>query len=67
MTVLEILNWSTNCLKDHQIENPRLNAELLLSHSLSLNREELYVRLHSHNQGGGEGNVGKVDQKEDFR
>jgi release factor glutamine methyltransferase len=48
MTVLEILNWSTNCLKDHQIENPRLNAELLLSHSLSLNREELYVRLHSH-------------------
>jgi release factor glutamine methyltransferase len=48
MTVLEILNWSTNCLKDHQIENPRLNAELLLSHSLSLNREELYIRLHSH-------------------
>jgi release factor glutamine methyltransferase len=47
MTVIEILNWSTNCLKDHQIENPRLNAELLLSHSLSLNREELYVRLHS--------------------
>ena len=48
MTALEILNWSTNCLKDHQIENPRLNAELLLSHSLSLNREELYIRLHSH-------------------
>jgi release factor glutamine methyltransferase len=48
MTVLETLNWSTNCLKDHQIENPRLNAELLLSHSLSLNREELYIRLHSH-------------------
>jgi len=47
MTALEMLNWSTNCLKDHQIENPRLNAELLLSHSLSLNREELYVRLHS--------------------
>jgi release factor glutamine methyltransferase len=47
MTALEILNWSTNCLKDHQIENPRLNAELLLSHSLGLNREELYVRLHS--------------------
>jgi len=47
MTVFEILNWSTNCLKDHQIENPRLNAELLLAHSLSLSREGLYVRLHS--------------------
>jgi len=47
MTVIEILNWSTNCLKDHQIDNPRLNAELLLSHSLSLSREGLYVRLHS--------------------
>ncbi len=47
MKVFEILNWSTNCLKDHQIENPRLNAELLLAHSLSLSREGLYVRLHS--------------------
>jgi len=47
MTIFEILNWSTNCLKDHQIENPRLNAELLLAHSLSLSREGLYVRLHS--------------------
>jgi len=46
MTGLELLQWSTNTLKDHQIENPRLNAELLLAHSLNLNREELYVRLH---------------------
>jgi len=46
MTVLEILNWSTNCLKDHRIENPRLNAELLLAHSLNLSREGLYVYLH---------------------
>jgi len=45
MTLLEILNWSTNCLKDHRIENPRLNAELLLAHSLNLSREGLYVRL----------------------
>ena len=41
----ELLQWSTNLLKDHRVENPRLNAELLLAHSLNLNREELYVRL----------------------
>ncbi len=47
MTVIEILNWSKNYLEDHQIENPRLNAELLLAHSLNLDREGLYVRLNS--------------------
>jgi len=46
MTILEVLNWSTNYLKDHQIENPRLNAELLLAHALNLSREGLYMRLH---------------------
>ena len=45
MTGLGLLRWSTTILKDHQIENPRLNAELLLAHSLNLSREELYVRL----------------------
>ncbi len=45
MTGSELLQWSTNILKDHRIENPRLNAELLLAHSLNLNREELYVHL----------------------
>jgi release factor glutamine methyltransferase len=46
MMVLELLNWSTNYLKDHQIENPRLNAELLLACSLNLGREGLYTHLH---------------------
>jgi release factor glutamine methyltransferase len=46
MTVLEHLNGSTNTLKDHQIENPRLNAELLLARSLNFSREELYRNLH---------------------
>jgi release factor glutamine methyltransferase len=32
-------------LRDHQIENPRLNAELLLARSLNLNREGLYTHL----------------------
>jgi release factor glutamine methyltransferase len=46
MTALELLNWSTNYLGDHQIENPRLNAELLLAHSLNLSRGGLYIHLH---------------------
>jgi len=46
MTISEVLNWSTQCLKDHQVENPRLNAELLLARSLNLGREGLYMRLH---------------------
>jgi release factor glutamine methyltransferase len=46
MTVLELLNWSTNCLKDHRIENPRLDAELLLARSLNLSKEKLYIHFH---------------------
>lgn len=45
MTVLELLNWSTQYLKDHRVEEPRLNAELLLARSLSLSREGLYAHL----------------------
>jgi release factor glutamine methyltransferase len=47
MTVLELLNRSTNYLKAHDIENPRLNAELLLARSLNLSKEGLYRNLHS--------------------
>jgi len=46
MTGSKLLQWAANILKDHQVENPRLNAELLLAHSLNLSREELYIRLH---------------------
>ena len=46
MTVLELLNGSTNTLKGYHIENPRLNAELLLAQSLNLTREEFYTHLH---------------------
>lgn len=45
MKVLELLNWSTDCLKHYQIENSRLNAELLLARSLNLSREGLYMNL----------------------
>jgi release factor glutamine methyltransferase len=46
MTILELLNWSTAYLREHDIENPRLNAELLLARSLNLSREGLYVCLN---------------------
>jgi release factor glutamine methyltransferase len=46
MTRLESLNQTTQYLKDHQIESPRLNAELLLARSLNLGREEFYTHLH---------------------
>ncbi len=45
MTVLESLNETTNRLREHRIENPRLNAELLLARSLNVSREGLYRRL----------------------
>jgi release factor glutamine methyltransferase len=46
MTILEALNWATDYLRDHGIDHPRLNAELLLACSIHLSREELYIRLH---------------------
>ncbi len=46
MTVLKALNWATDYLRDHGIDNPRLNAELLLARSMRLSKEELYIRLH---------------------
>ena len=45
MNLLETLNWATHWLERHGIENPRLDAELLLARSLNLSREELYVHL----------------------
>lgn len=46
MTVLEVLNRATECFKEHQIRNPRLNAELLLACALDFTREGLYIHLH---------------------
>jgi release factor glutamine methyltransferase len=45
MTVQQALNWATDYLRDHGVENPRLNAELLLARAMSLNKEGLYLRL----------------------
>jgi release factor glutamine methyltransferase len=43
MTVLQVLQSSTEYLKKHRIENPRLNAEHLLAHVLGRKRIELYL------------------------
>ena len=43
MTVLQVLQSSTEYLKKHRIENPRLNAEHLLVHVLGQKRIELYL------------------------
>jgi len=42
-TILSLLNWATKYLQEKEFENPRLNVELLLSHSLKLSRIQLYT------------------------
>ncbi len=43
LTVLESLNLSTDYLRKHGIESPRINAELLLSSILNCKRLDLYL------------------------
>jgi release factor glutamine methyltransferase len=63
MTGLDVLQWATDTLKDHHIENPRLNAELLLAHSLNLSREGLYVRLRRELKEGEKGALERLIQR----
>jgi len=44
-TIKEILQWSTQYFKQKKIENPRLNAELLLGYVLGKTRLELYLEF----------------------
>jgi release factor glutamine methyltransferase len=43
MTLLEVLQKSTEYLKKHDVENPRLNAEHLLGYVLGKSRMEVYL------------------------
>ena len=45
MTVLEVLQSTTAYFKKRAIENPRLNAEHLVAHSLGKKRIELYLEF----------------------
>ena len=44
-TLLEVLQSTTAYFAKHQIENPRLNAEQLLAHTLRLSRMDLYLEF----------------------
>ncbi|UCE06568.1 MAG: peptide chain release factor N(5)-glutamine methyltransferase, partial [bacterium] len=43
--VIDILKMSADYLEKKGIENPRLNAELLLGHVLNMNRVQLYLNF----------------------
>jgi len=43
-TILKTLEWTTSYFKSHHIESPRIAAEILLAHVLSLRRIDLYLR-----------------------
>jgi len=43
-TTQALLNWAADCLRKADIEDPRLNAEVLLCKALSVDRTALYLR-----------------------
>lgn len=43
-TVIDILKWTINFFEKKGIENPRFETEYILSHSLNLNRLDLYLK-----------------------
>jgi release factor glutamine methyltransferase len=45
MTVLDVVQSTTAYFKKHKIDDPRLNAELLLAHVLGRTRMELYLEF----------------------
>ncbi|MBI2974458.1 MAG: peptide chain release factor N(5)-glutamine methyltransferase, partial [Deltaproteobacteria bacterium] len=42
-TILKLIEWTTEYFTKHSIPNPRLDAELLLSHILNIRRIDLYL------------------------
>lgn len=44
-TIKRLLEWTCGFLKSHGSESPRLEAEVLLAHSLGCSRIELYTRF----------------------
>lgn len=44
--IIDLLNFLTSHLRNHEIDNPRLEAELLVGHYLGFSREKLYIHLN---------------------
>ena len=44
-TIQNLLNWISDYFTRHNVDSPRLSAELLLSHILTLERIELYTQF----------------------
>lgn len=43
-TIAKLLSWTSDYFNSHDIDSPRLTAEMLLSHSLSMKRLDLYLQ-----------------------
>lgn len=43
-TIRKLIAWCTSYFKEHQIDSPRTDAEILLAHALKLTRIDLYLR-----------------------
>ncbi len=44
-TIIKILPWTESYFQNHSIDSPRLTAEILLAHSLGINRLDLYLQF----------------------
>ena len=45
MSIKEALGWATDYFQKNNIENPHLEAEILLAHALKLKRIDLYIKF----------------------
>ena len=43
-TIQKIIHWTTNYFKTHNVESPRMSAEVLLAYALNLKRIDLYLK-----------------------
>ncbi len=43
-TISELISWTSDYFQSHEIDNPRMAAELLLSHCLNVSRLDLYLQ-----------------------
>jgi release factor glutamine methyltransferase len=43
-TILKLLGWTTSYFNSHNIDSPRIDAEVLLAHVLDVERIDLYTR-----------------------